>query len=382
MDDKEDISSLVSDLSDLEVALLLSLAVHEHCLIETTNDCIHDVAKELALICSSIFSRTYKILECSSATSLEDFYSEILVSDVSKASAPYSRPRKGAESLSIHLNTTEPRDRTRSPGFRNLFGDKKVVDIVIAKNFNYVDEDIQLRALEVGFLDHHDDALLNHRQLMRSKRLNTNHGPIEAPPDFLFVPLVVRSSDQLHPRLNHHLNDHLILSHFHDPTDGYVHLEENTDWLSDGQLSTSSVVRKSDAQLKNQSPAVDQNLLDKIQHLSASVSVGADIIRYQQDIVVFLRLSRAVAGGITARSNMQFTKLSKLLATLHGIDYLTPSIVALAARKAFRHRIVLAKPEDDRSLQYGSDIQALTKVLAPASPDSILDGVLALEPPL
>jgi hypothetical protein len=72
----------------------------------------------------------------------------------------------------------------------------------------------------------------------------------------------------------------------------------------------------------------------------------------------------------------------RLLATLHGIDYLTPSIVALAARKAFRHRIVLAEPEDDRSLQYGSDIQAVTKVLAPASPDSILDGVLALEPPL
>jgi hypothetical protein len=128
--------------------------------------------------------------------------------------------------------------------------------------------------------------------------------------------------------------------------------------------------------------------------------VGADIIRYQQDIVVFLRLSRAVAGGITARSNMQFTKLSKyaqlicfpermhliipgrLLATLNGIDYLTPSIVALAARKAFRHRIVLAEPEDDRSLQYGSDIQAVTKVLAQATPDSILDGVLALEPPL
>jgi hypothetical protein len=205
MDDKEDISSLVSDLSDLEVALLLSLAGHEHCLIETTNGCIHDVAKELALICSSVFGRTCKILECSSTTSLEDFYSEVLVSDVSKANAPYSRPRKGAESLSTHLNTAEPRDRTRSPGFRNVFGDKKVVDVVIAKNFNHVDGVIQLHALEVGFLDHHDDTLLNHRQLMRSKRLNTNHGPIEAPPDFLFVPLVVRSLDQLNPRLNHHL---------------------------------------------------------------------------------------------------------------------------------------------------------------------------------
>jgi hypothetical protein len=81
----------------------------------------------------------------------------------------------------------------------------KVVDVVIAKNFNYVDGVIQLHALEVGFLDHHDDALLNHRQLMRSKRLNTNNGPIEAPPGFLFVPLVVRGSDQRSPRLNHHL---------------------------------------------------------------------------------------------------------------------------------------------------------------------------------
>lgn len=36
-------------------------------------------------------------------------------------------------------------------------------------------------------------------------------------------------------------SEHLWISHYHDPTDGYVYLEEN-DWLSDGQLSTSSVI--------------------------------------------------------------------------------------------------------------------------------------------
>lgn len=36
-------------------------------------------------------------------------------------------------------------------------------------------------------------------------------------------------------------NEQLIISHYHDPTDGYVYLEEN-DWLSDGQLSASSVI--------------------------------------------------------------------------------------------------------------------------------------------
>ncbi|EAW13213.1 uncharacterized protein ACLA_016590 [Aspergillus clavatus NRRL 1] len=258
MGDRKDFRSLVLELSDLEIALLLSLAANEHCLIETTEDCIHDVAKELTLI------------------------------------------------------TAEPLDRAKSPISWKTSRDKKVVDIVVAKNFNLVDDDIQLQALE----------------LMRSKRLDTQHGTIEAPSGFLFVPLTVRVSEQLHPSLNYHL------------------------------------------------------MLGQIQQASNSVSVGADIVRYQQDIVVFLRLNRAVAGGITARSNMQFSKLAKFLTTLHGIDYLTPSIVAVSARKVFRHRIIIAKPEDDRSLQYGSDMKAVAQALAHVSPDTILDGVLTLEAPL
>lgn len=70
------------------------------------------------------------------------------------------------------------------------------------------------------------------------------------------------------------------------------------------------------------------------------------------------------------------------MAPLHGIDYLTPSIVALAVRKVFRHRIIVASPDDDRSLQYGSSLKAVAQVLEDVTPDSILDGVLALEPPL
>lgn len=51
-----DLLDLAQDLSDLEVALLLCLVDNEHPLIETTDDNIGDVAKELALVCSlSIF---------------------------------------------------------------------------------------------------------------------------------------------------------------------------------------------------------------------------------------------------------------------------------------------------------------------------------------
>lgn len=38
-------------------------------------------------------------------------------------------------------------------------------------------------------------------------------------------------------------NEHLFISHFHAPEDGYVYLEES-EWLSDGQLSASSVIHK------------------------------------------------------------------------------------------------------------------------------------------
>lgn len=56
--------------------------------------------------------------------------------------------------------------------------------------------------------------------------------------------------------------------------------------------------------------------------------------------------------------------------------------MALAARKVFRHRIIVTAPGHDRSLQYGSDLAAVSLVLADVTPDTILDGVLELEPPI
>lgn len=51
MMDYLNIADLAPELASLEVALLLSLVAREQCLIETTEDAIHGVAKELALVC-------------------------------------------------------------------------------------------------------------------------------------------------------------------------------------------------------------------------------------------------------------------------------------------------------------------------------------------
>ncbi|OQD74875.1 hypothetical protein PENDEC_c009G05782 [Penicillium decumbens] len=355
---------IVRQLSDLEVALFLCLVAREHCLIETTRDGIHDLAKELALVCSNTFNLSYSILDCDATTSIEDIQNDILTADARKSQDRPSYFRLKSASSSNLSSRMTLRDCSKSPIPSSLPDDTNVVNVVIAQHFNLVDEDVQVQAL----------------QLMRTKKLITEVGILNAPSDFLFIPLVVRESDQLRPPLKTHLIEHLLISHYHDPVDGYVYLEEN-DWLSDGQLSASSVIHTPKS-FGKKSPKVDHLTIDKLREASESVTTSAEVVRYIQDIVVFLRLSRAVAGGVSAKASNDFARFAQFLAPLHGIDYLTPSIVALAARKVFRHRIMVATPQDDRSLQYGSGLEAVSSVLAGVTPDSILDGVLALEPPI
>lgn len=56
MDHNVEIRNLALELSDLEVALFLCLAVHEHCRVETADTNVHDVAKELALVNAKLLS--------------------------------------------------------------------------------------------------------------------------------------------------------------------------------------------------------------------------------------------------------------------------------------------------------------------------------------
>lgn len=66
--------------------------------------------------------------------------------------------------------------------------------------------------------------------------------------------------------LIYHQNDHIFISHFHDTTDGYVYLEDTNDWLSDGQMSASSVIHKPDTQLKKRHPSIDRTVTLPISH--------------------------------------------------------------------------------------------------------------------
>ena len=66
----------------------------------------------------------------------------------------------------------------------------------------------------------------------------------------------------------------------------------------------------------------------------------------------------------------------KCLAPLHGLDYVTPSLVDLAARKVFPHRISIVEAEQERSMQWGSQLEAVRRMLEGMTAEMVVDEVL------
>lgn len=66
----------------------------------------------------------------------------------------------------------------------------------------------------------------------------------------------------------------------------------------------------------------------------------------------------------------------RYLAPFHGIDYVTPSLVALAAKKIYLHRIIIATPSRERSTLYGTDIASARDLVSGLDPDQVIQNVL------
>ena len=108
-----------------------------------------------------------------------------------------------------------------------------------------------------------------------------------------------------------------------------------------------------------------------------------DVFRYQMNIVSFLRLHRAFARGASPTATKHFDRLVRCLAPLHKIDYVTPALVALAARKIYLHRIEITDPEHERSVHWGSKPEAIEALLEDIGPEDVIEDVLGMvAPPL
>lgn len=217
----------------------------------------------------------------------------------------------------------------------------RIADIVIATRLDTTDESVQVQALE----------------LIHSRRIFSRSEMHIAPKNMLFISILSTP----HARLIRHLNDTFCMSHFHPAED----------------------TLSSETHPQEKPPLFDQKDLDHLRDQTQTVHLTAEIAQYLHNVVIFLRNSRYVTGGVTATATRHLRTLSRALAPLHGWDYVPPSLVALAARKIYPHRLVLATPQTERSVMWGSDPEAIEELLQGVTVEDVIEDVLSsLETPL
>ncbi|KAK5047102.1 hypothetical protein LTR84_007045 [Exophiala bonariae] len=327
----------IEDLTDLELAVLLSLIAQQHCIIETREDALDDLAAELALIVSQVFKLNYVVLEREDLDSVARFGELILNRDISEpgisSNTSESDYNTGGTLHSKLAGINFRQSSSVSPSRQDL-DSRKIVNVIIAKEFNLAKEDVQIQTLEI----------------IRKRR---------------------------HIRLTKHLNDRIFMSHHHEVEDGFLNLEEldshSEDHGSSYSIGAPPSVRYREAIADR---VIDQDTIELLRARGQEATITPEIRRYLQDIVVFLRIERGVDGGVSPYATTLLLALSKYLAPFHGIDYVTPSLVALAAKKIYPHRVVMASPSRERSTQYGTDMASAREILSDLDPVKVIQNVL------
>ncbi|QSZ35555.1 hypothetical protein DSL72_008425 [Monilinia vaccinii-corymbosi] len=291
------------------------------------------------------------VLMSCSQTTLDDFAHAILSVDAAPTRTN-SPVRTRRDSYFRQTSAFQSINRSPAPETDN----KRIANVIIARNLDEAPRQIQTQALE----------------LMRTKRIFTRTSIQNAPKRFLFIAAIAGGEG---PRLTKHLNDYMFISHVHNSEDGFPNLEE---LHRDDSSSASSVVKRSSTLQTENTPWAGISPMD-IEHLaqqSQSTTVSVEVKQYQQNVASFLRVHRAVATGISAIATKHFDKLVRCLAPLHGLPYATPSLIALAARKIYPHRIEIVDAERERSMQWGSDLEAIRELLDGIGPEDVLEDVL------
>ncbi|KAF2216404.1 hypothetical protein CERZMDRAFT_81519 [Cercospora zeae-maydis SCOH1-5] len=338
----------VEDLGDLELALLVSTVAQVHCIFSTAVDTVQNLQEELRLSCIDLFGAHPAVVQCTSRTTVDEFNEGLLIDneDGPEDAGHGDDYTKARPSLMVNFTPI----RQASPGGSRMgsiakLEEKRIPEVIIAIGLDTAPESVQIQAFE----------------LLRSGRIFTRSAMHVAPKDLLFITVLSNPA----ARLTRHLNDCFCVSHFHNPDEGLPHLDNhfNSKYFAPPTFS-----------------AADIKVLTELTH---SVEMTAEIAQYLHNVVVFMRNSRYVKAGVTATATRQLRILAMALAPLHGLDYVPPSLIALAARKIYPHRLVLATPENEKSLLWGSDPRAIEQLLEGVTIEDVIEDVLAsLDTPL
>ena len=185
--DLQDFVENVPNLTDLELAVLLSLIAKQQCLVYTDDDLIDYLSSELALIVSETFKLSYVVLGADDLQSTDKFGDLILDENHKFANeADFDSDSDAIAALKGHLADVSFKGSRSSQVEHNL-DTRMVVNVIIAKDFNYASHDVQIQVME----------------LMLRRRIFSKTTVHPVPKTFLFLPIVANSTK--HIKLCHHL---------------------------------------------------------------------------------------------------------------------------------------------------------------------------------
>lgn len=197
----------VQDLSDLELATLLCLVAKEHCLVETADELVDDLASELALIVSEVFGLSYAVLSVEDLDSI-DVFSDAILEQNEDGFEEMKHPGLGNSdhntALGSKVANLSMRAASLAPSSDMRLDTRKVVNVVIMKDFNLASHDVQIQTMEVKFLGVDEDALLTATiQLVRRLRIFSRTTVHAVSDVFLMMGLISTSSKDI--KLSKHL---------------------------------------------------------------------------------------------------------------------------------------------------------------------------------
>lgn len=374
------IQDLIPQLSDLELLFLICLIADNHCIVRAAKEDLNDVQRDIEAISNSLFGFSCAVVDCHAQTSLEDISNAVIEDDNSRGRDGGSYT--GASSIPFRSS------RSGSPTLNNTLDERKTCNVVIARNLNKTERNVQIQALE----------------LMRSRRIYSRTAVHATPKRFLFIALL-EDSIPGPPFLTPHLNDQFFVfqeySSSNTAEDGLRLAKRAPRTPSPSSLSSGNSIVRRPSPYKRPSftpsmgyrsldPPITDTHLAYLSELVSKVRPSSVISRHIHNIPSHLRLHRHVAGGVSAISTRHLNLLSKILAVLQlppnddrAVPVITPTLVSLAATKVYAHRIELvSKPEDERSMQWGSDHEAVAQSLKSASVERCIEEtVVGLEVP-
>ncbi|KAL9623388.1 MAG: hypothetical protein Q9160_002281 [Pyrenula sp. 1 TL-2023] len=319
----EALLSRVHDLSDLELASLLCLAAKEHCLVETNETLLDGTAQELSLHTSieefgdAILDQSSANDDDGSAEQAEGFYST-------------TSSRLRLSSLTIKAAPRDPSaPRLSTSGLDN----RKIVNVVIAKNFNLVDDVVQIQALELDyfFISHFHGAEDGFRYLEDATGYLSSSTSQSSLASVVYKPS--RSTSQVGGLGPHKIPLEVcklyFLANAAPIRKGALTLfgSESVQWILHDTIDRNlaygaqnlhmNYIPHSTSLHRNQEPnretrhAHRLKAIKSLQTRTSRIYTSPEIRRYIQNIVVFLRLERGVAGGVSPKATSHFQLLTK-----------------------------------------------------------------------